>query len=188
MFNSRCWGKSFDGYTGVTGFFNADYKAVHSDYTEYWHEGIDFRGPQGTAVHSLVQGTVLRCGKAVSASMGGFILIKSLTDENLYYLAIHLDANTIKNYVEQGSAISPGMQVAETMLLRNSDGKNVSHLHVSVIKLPKGGEAESETGIIMPEVNKFPIWGQERTKNQEIWKNMINPFNYTDPIPWKGRY
>gem|GEM_PF-1757677 len=188
VFNSRCWGKSFDGYTGVTGFFNADYKAVHSDYTEYWHEGIDFRGPQGTAVHSLVQGTVLRCGKAVSASMGGFILIKALTDENLYYLAIHLDANTIKNYVEQGSAISPGMQVAETMLLRNSDGKNVSHLHVSVIKLPEGVEAVSKTGIIMPEVNTFPIWGQEHTKNQEIWKNMINPFNYTDPIPWKGRY
>ena len=65
MFNSRRWGKSFDGYTGVTGFFNADYKAVHSDYTEYWHEGIDFRGPQGTAVHSLVQGTVLRCHEGV---------------------------------------------------------------------------------------------------------------------------
>lgn len=188
MFNSRCWGKSFDGYTGVTGFFNADYKAVHSDYTEYWHEGIDFRGPQGTAVHSLVQGTVLRCGKAVSASMGGFILIKALTDENLYYLAIHLDANTIKNYVEQGSTISPGMQVAETMLLRNSDGKNVSHLHVSAVKLPEGVYAQSKTGIIMPEVNKFPIWGQKHTKNQEIWKNMINPFDYNDLNTWKGRY
>ena len=80
------------------------------------------------------------------------------------------------------------VQVAETMLLRNSDGKNVSHLHVSAVKLPKGGDAESETGIIMPRVNTFPVWGQERTKNQEIWKNMINPFNYTDPIPWKGRY
>ena len=181
MFNSRRWGKSFDGYTGVTGFFNADYKVVHSDYTEYWHEGIDFRGPQGTAVHSLVQGTVLRCGKAVSASMGGFILIKSLTDENLYYLAIHLDANTIKNYVEQGSAISPGMQVAETMLLRNSDGKNVSHLHVSVIKLPEGVDPKSKNGIIGSN-NTLPTWIKGN------WHRMINPFNYTDPIPWKGRY
>ena len=179
---------NINGYACVTGFFNQDYTTVHSGYTEYWHEGIDFRGPQGTAVHSLVQGTVLRCGKAVSASMGGFILIKSLTDENLYYLAIHLDANTIKNYVEQGSAISPGMQVAETMLLRNSDGKNVSHLHVSAVKLPEGVYAQSKTGIIMPEVNKFPIWGQKHTKNQEIWKNMINPFDYNDLNTWKGRY
>ena len=185
-------GKAFVGYngvkySGVNGFFNAQYLRYHRGYTEYWHEGIDFRGPQGTAVHSLVQGTVLRCGKAVSASMGGFILIKALTDENLYYLAIHLDANTIKNYVEQGSAISPGMQVAETMLLRNSDGKNVSHLHVSVIKLPEGGEAEGIDGVIRGE-NSFPTWGDSSTKDQKIWKNMINPFNYTDPIPWKGRY
>lgn len=149
-------------------FFNADYKAVHSGYTEYWHEGIDFRGPQGTAVHSLVQGTVLRCGKAVSASMGGFILIKSLTDENLYYLAIHLDANTIKNYVEQGSAISPGMQVAETMLLRNSDGKNVSHLHVSVIKLPEGVDPKSKNGIIGSN-NTLPTWIKGN------WHRMIMP-------------
>ena len=183
MYNSRCWGKSFDGYTGVTGFFNADYKAVHSDYTEYWHEGIDFRGPQGTAVHSLVQGTVLRCGKAVSASMGGFILIKALTDENLYYLAIHLDANTIKNYVEQGSAISPGMQVAETMLLRNSDGKNVSHLHVSVIRLPHEirFNDKNDLGVINIGKNSFPIWVKGN------WHKMINPFDYNDLNTWKGR-
>ena len=149
-------------------FFNAQYLRYHRGYTEYWHEGIDFRGPQGTAVHSLVQGTVLRCGKAVSASMGGFILIKALTDENLYYLAIHLDANTIKNYVEQGSAISPGMQVAETMLLRNSDGKNVSHLHVSVIKLPEGVDPKSKNGIIGSN-NTLPTWIKGN------WHRMIMP-------------
>ena len=62
VFNSRCWGKSFDGYTGVTGFFNADYKAVHSDYTEYWHEGIDFRGNKDTQIKSLIYGQVVDFG------------------------------------------------------------------------------------------------------------------------------
>jgi hypothetical protein len=80
------------------------------------------------------------------------------------------------------------MALGQTVFLPDSKGNDVSHLHVSVIKLPEGVKAVSETGIIMPDENKFPIWGQKHTKDQKIWKNMINPFNYTDPIPWKGRY
>lgn len=80
------------------------------------------------------------------------------------------------------------MALGQTVFLPDSKGNDVSHLHVSVIKLPDGTDAESETGIIMLYKNTFPIWGQEHTKNQEIWKNMINPFNYNDLNTWKGRY
>ena len=186
MFNSRCWGKSFDGYTGVTGFFNADYKAVHRGYTEYWHEGIDFRGKTGATIVSLVYGTILRCGKRANNDEG-FIIIQSKEDEQLFYLALHVDRMTIK--VKDGEAVYPGMALGQTVFLPDSKGNDVSHLHVSVIKLPEGIKAESPTGVIREKNNNaLPTWGDFVTKNQEIWKNMINPFNYTDPIPWKGRY
>ena len=183
-------GKAFVGYngvkySGVNGFFNAQYLPYHRGYTEYWHEGIDFRGKTGATIVSLVYGTILRCGKRANNDEG-FIIIQSKGDENLFYLALHVDRTTIK--VKDGEAVYPGMALGQTVFLPDSKGNDVSHLHVSVIKLPEGVDAESQTGIIMPRVNKFPVWGQEHTKNQEIWKNMINPFNYIDPIPWKGRY
>ena len=43
---------NINGYACVTGFFNQDYTTVHSGYTEYWHEGIDFRGNKDTQIKS----------------------------------------------------------------------------------------------------------------------------------------
>lgn len=34
----------------------------------------------------------------------------------------------------------------------------------------------------------FPTWGDFKSKEQKIWKNMINPFNYEDSNTWQGRY
>ena len=163
---------------------NAQYLRYHRGYTEYWHEGIDFRGKTGATIVSLVYGTILRCGKRANNDER-FIIIQSKEDEHLFYLALHVDRTTIK--VKDGEAVYPGMALGQTVFLPDSKGNDVSHLHVSVIKLPEGVKAESETGIIMPRVNTFPVWGQEHTKNQEIWKNMINPFDYNDLNTWKGR-
>lgn len=79
------------------------------------------------------------------------------------------------------------MALGQTVFLLASEGNDASHLHVSVIKLPEGVEVEGIDGVIRGE-NSFPTWGDFVTKDQKIWKNMINPFNYTDPIPWKGCY
>ena len=172
-------------YSGVNGFFNAQYLPYHSSYTEYWHEGIDFRGKTGATIVSLVYGTILRCGKRANNDEG-FIIIQSKEDEHLFYLALHVDRTTIK--VKDGEAVYPGMALGQTVFLSASKDKDVSHLHVSVIKLPEGVDAESLTGVIRENNNALPTWGDFVTKDQEIWKNMINPFNYTDPIPWKGCY
>ena len=171
-------------YSGVNGFFNAQYLPYHRGYTEYWHEGIDFRGKTGATIVSLVYGTILRCGKRANNDEG-FIIIQSKEDEQLFYLALHVDRTTIK--VKDGEAVYPGMALGQTVFLPDSKGNDVSHLHVSVIKLPEGVEAEGIDGVIRGE-NSFPTWGDFVTKDQEIWKNMINPFNYNDPITWKGCY
>ena len=54
-----------NGYGCVTGFFNQDYKTVHSDYKEYYHEGVDFRGSRGTEVVSLIYGKIIRFGPSL---------------------------------------------------------------------------------------------------------------------------
>jgi hypothetical protein len=73
--------------------------------------------------------------------------------------------------------------VAETMLLRNSDGKNVSHLHVSVIRLPQSIQYDDTNleGVLFPHENSFPVWVKGN------WHKMINPFDYNDLNTWKGR-
>lgn len=63
------------------------------------------------------------------------------------------------------------------------------YLHVSVIRLPEGTDPENDNyGVIRKNENSFPVWGDFKTENQNIWINMINPFNYNDPNTWKGCY
>ena len=185
------WGVKIKGnkvpfYAGITGFFNAQYLSEHPNYKEYWHEGVDFRGPAGTTVYSLIYGKVIRCGSRYSnGQTQGFILLQSLSDENLFYLALHVDKDTL--LVKNGQDVTPEMPIGHTMLLKSSDGKDISHLHVSVIRLPKGTELIGNKGVITVN-NKFPTWGEPNTPKQQIWKNMINPFNYEDSNTWQGRY
>ncbi len=171
-------------YSKVNGFFNAQYKKYHTDYTEYWHEGIDFRGKTGSTVVSLVRGKVLRCGKRANVNQG-FIIIQSDADENLFYLALHVDHNTLK--VNDGEPVYPGKELAKTIYLPDSDGVDQSHLHVSVIRLPEGVNPISNEGVINQQ-GALITWGKEHSPNQSIWKKMINPFNYNDSNTWKGRY
>jgi len=155
---------------------NAQYLRYHRGYTEYWHEGIDFRGKTGATIVSLVYGTILRCGKRANNDEG-FIIIQSKGDENLFYLALHVDRTTIK--VKDGEAVYPGMALGQTVFLPDSKGNDVSHLHVSVIKLPERVDPKSKNGIIGSN-NTLPTWIKGN------WHRMINPFNYNDPITWKG--
>ena len=189
------WGVKIKGnkvpyYAGITGFFNAQYLSEHPSYKEYWHEGVDFRGPAGTTIYSLIYGKVIRCGERPKDNNGqiqGFILLQSLSDENLYYLALHVDKDSL--LVKNGQTLTPEMPIGHTMLLKSSKGKDISHLHVSVIRLPKGTIPENDiNGAIAKSGNTFPTWGNYDTPNQKIWKNMINPFDYEDSNTWQGRY
>ena len=179
-------GKSVPFYAGLNGFFNAQYLSEHRGYKEYWHEGVDFRAPAGTTIYSLIYGKVIRCGSRYSnGQTQGFILLQSSSDENLFYLALHVDKDTL--LVKNGQDVTPEMPIGHTMLLKSSNGKDISHLHVSVIRLPKGTELIGNKGVITVN-NKFPTWGDPNTPKQQIWKNMINPFNYEDSNTWQGRY
>ena len=61
-------------------------------------------------------------------------------------------------------------------------------MHVSVIRLPKGTDPENDFNGAIRRNNKFPTWGDPNTPKQQIWENMINPFNYEDSNTWQGRY
>lgn len=63
-----------------------------------------------------------------------------------------------------------------------------AHLHVSVIRLPEGTDPKNDFNGAIRRNNTFPVWGDFQSKNQKIWKNMINPFNYEDSNTWQGRY
>ena len=167
-------------YLGVNGFFNAQYKPYHSGYTEYWHEGIDFRGKTGATIVSLVSGTVIACGKRKNLEQG-FIMIQSINDKSIYYLALHVDHNSL--LVSIKDPVFPGKRLGQTVYLPDGDGNDVSHLHVSVIRY----HGNKPIGNIIGTQGELYTWG-ERKPNQEIWEQMINPFNYNDPNTWKGRY
>jgi len=179
-----------NGFACVTGFFNENYYEVHKNdkdpatgrkYTEYWHQGIDFRAPAGTKVVSLLNMKFIKKGK--SNSMGDYILAQSIEDKNLYYLAVHLK-NKKSNNVEYlkdfqfGDIIYAGQIVAETM-----DLGNASHLHSSVIRLPNGVPWNSVggDGAYRTSDNSFPAFSN---KHRNI---MINPFNYGDLNTWQGK-
>lgn len=59
---------------------------------------------------------------------------------------------------------------------------------MSVIRLPKGTDPEDGVNGIIDGNNRLVTWGNEKSKNQKIWKNMINPFNYEDSNTWQGCY
>ena len=83
----------------------------------------------------------------------GFIIIQSDADENLFYLALHVDHNTLK--VNDGEPVYPGKELAKTIYLPDSDGVDQSHLHVSVIRLPEGTDPEDDNYGINDTQNYF---------------------------------
>ena len=181
-------------FANITGAFNEDYLDVErgtgntyreEGRTKFFHEGIDFYGNADYNIVSFILEEVLGWGGF--ESYGRTIFVGPSSGKGVYLLALHVDRTTIK--VKDGEAVYPGMALGQTVFLSASKDKDVSHLHVSVIKLPEGIKAESPTGVIREKDNNaLPTWGDFVTKDQEIWKNMVNPFNYTDPISWKGCY
>ena len=175
-----------NGYACVTGFFNSDYMNPHKNdkiaKSEYYHEGVDFRGGQGTDVVSLVYGEIICFGSSVS--MGGIVLMRARFDTSLYYLAVHLDETSFSN-LKENKKISPGDRIAK---IGSYDSRG-AHLHVSVIKLPEGvppiGEGANKYKSATYKENgiwKFPTWGQESIYRSK----MKNPFDYNSSDYWAG--
>ena len=178
---------NINGYACVTGFFNQDYKTVHSDYKEYWHEGIDFSGNKDTQIKSLIYGQVVDFGTHTGnhdsgKGMGDYMIVQSLKDLNTYYLLVHLAYTSWNTYgIKRGMTITPGMIVAG---VGTQEWIAAYHLHVSVIVLEEGEypiyiNERQKTPMIRDKAFRFPVWSNEN-KNK-----MRNPFNHKET--WKGR-
>ena len=180
--------KDVEGFAGINGFFNEDYSKVHSDYQQYWHEGVDFAGIEGTVIKSLVFGEVVDFGthnKVLNGTgMGDYMIVRDAYDKNKYYLLLHLAYESWKKYnVGIGTKVYPGMKVAGVG--KPDYFKTAYHLHVSVIVLNNGecpiyeidDELHKKEGSIRNKEFKFPIWGYK--------DKMRDPFNHK--TTWKGR-
>ncbi|MBQ8680224.1 MAG: M23 family metallopeptidase [Treponema sp.] len=181
--------KNIDGWAGTNGFFNQDYGSVHSSWSVYYHEGVDFAGVLGTPIKSLIYGEVIDLGThknthSTGTGMGDYMIVRDGKDKNKYYLLLHLNWESWKKYgITVGTKVSPDMTVAE---VGTQEYATAYHLHMSVICLkpneypiPTIKLGKKEPGVIRDENYTFPIW---------LWKNknkMRNPFNHKEE--WKGR-
>ena len=183
--------KDVEGFAGINGFFNEDYSKVHSDFQQYWHEGVDFAGIEGTVIKSLVFGEVVDFGTHNKVhngtGMGDYMIVRDDYDKNKYYLLLHLAYESWKKYnVGIGTKVYPGMKVAGVG--KPDYSKTAYHLHVSVVvldgaeqpidmEMSENGKKIKKTGIIRNSAYLFPIWGYK--------DKMRDPFNHK--TTWKGR-
>ena len=132
---------NINGYACVTGFFNENYLEVpggnnktyeDEGYTVFTHEGIGFRGTEGTEIKSLIYGTVL--GYGIDGSYGRTIYIYSKEKTGVYLVA-HLQS--FRTELLDTKEIAPGDIVGTVGSSEqadsngNIDGRYISHLHVS---------------------------------------------------------
>lgn len=120
-------GKTYYAY--ITGRFNQDYINVgtYSErYTEYYHEGVDLRGPTGTDIHSLIYAKVIAYGWY--ENYGKTIILRNLSGIGVYLLA-HL-SEYMEN-IDIGVEVIPGQIIGKT----GTSGKYLNsfpaHLHIT---------------------------------------------------------
>ena len=135
---------NINGYACVTGFFNADYLDVkrgsgktyrEENFTCFTHEGVDFRGKEGTEIKSFIYGTVLAYG--TFGNYGRTIFIRNSESTGIYLLA-HLQGYN-KPVLDKG-IITPGTLVGYVGTSGPEkdgtiDGKYDAHLHVTYFSL-----------------------------------------------------
>jgi len=152
-------------YTVPTGLFNQQYYNPSPNLGIYNHEGVDFRGRDGTTpVHALIHAKVVYIGiKPVGkehVAYGQYIILQSETEKNNFYMIAHL--NKKKEGIEIGTIVNPG----DTVAYVGKTGTTASHLHLSFFK-PKTGSS------IFDRENGFD-------RSNEL-RNEFNPFDHNDP-------
>ena len=141
---------NINGYACVTGFFNQDYLDVtrgsgekyRKTYEVFTHEGVDFRGKEGTEIKSFIYGTVLAYG--TFGNYGRTIFIRNSEATGIYLLA-HLQGYN-KPVLDKG-IITPGTLVGYVGTSGpekdgNIDGKYDAHLHVTYFSFAQSGHTE----------------------------------------------
>lgn len=138
-------GPNINGYACVTGFFNQDYLNVkrgngktykEDGYSVFTHEGIDFRGKEGTEIKSFIYGDVLTYGQFGSYGRTVFIVNKEKT--GVYLLAHLSEYNTSildKKKIAPGDIIGKVGTSGPADEKGNIDGKYEAHLHLTFFQI-----------------------------------------------------
>lgn len=146
-------GPNINGYACVTGFFNQDYLNVkrgngktykEDGYSVFTHEGIDFRGKEGTEIKSFIYGDVLTYGQFGSYGRTVFIVNKEKT--GVYLLAHLSEYNTSildKKKIAPGDIIGKVGTSGPADGNGNIDGKYDAHLHITFFKIQNSKYIES---------------------------------------------
>ena len=144
----------FDGYTTTKGR----------------HEGIDFCRYNGAAVHSLINGTVIRVNNT-SSSLSTLAIYDEQNDKSVIYL------HTANICVSNGSQVRQGQLVA----YESNRGASAAHTHVEVRNGWQQYAAYSVNDYNLENPNPYPYW--ESVLNGQI---PPDPFvvdgNYPTPI------
>ena len=168
---------NINGYACVTGFFNQDYLDVtrgngekyRKTYEVFTHEGVDFRGKEGTEIKSFIYGTVLAYG--TFGNYGRTIFIRNSESTGIYLLA-HLQGYN-KPVLDKG-IITPGTLVGYVGTSGpekdgNIDGKYAAHLHVTYFSLAQSGYTKQ----FITGTNGKNLYADINYKNGSV----RNPFN-----------
>ena len=146
-------------YTHVTGIFNQEYFGLDPQRI-YHHEGIDFRGNNGTTpIHALIHAKVVFIGDR--GSYGRHILFQSITNPNHFYMIAHLNRENTVPSIVNSSVVYPGKPVAYV----GTSGGVPSHLHVSFFIADRLRDIHNGTHFV-----EGAILGRE-----------YNPFDHSEP-------
>lgn len=121
----------FDGYTTTKGR----------------HEGIDFCRYNGAAVHSLINGTVIRVNNT-SSSLSTLAIYDEENDKSVIYL------HTANICVSNGSSVRQGQLVA----YESNRGASAAHTHVEVRNGWQQYAAYSVNDYNLENPNPYPYW------------------------------
>ena len=185
VFKKGSWGDlnpNNDGFSCVTGFFNEDYINVkrgngktykENGYSIFTHEGVDFRGLEGTEIKSFIYGKVLAYGEI---NFYGRVVFIANKDSSGIFLLGHLkDYN--KTVLDSGK-VSPGDVVGYVGTSGpddgngNIDGKYAAHLHVTYFQVENPDDVKND---VVEKENKavLAMW-----KKYSTFRRM-NPFDHS---------
>jgi murein DD-endopeptidase MepM/ murein hydrolase activator NlpD len=143
----------------INGLFNDDYSRFYG--RRFFHEGIDFKGIEGTKIISFVYGTVVFAGEMTAQAGYGKIMIIKDNQKDILYLLAHLS----KWLINEKEPVYPDMEVAEV----GKTGTKAAHLHVSVLET-----SESDKERIVASVS-----AEQYRWNISVFNLCRDPFNQT---------
>jgi len=122
------------------------------------HEGIDIFAPEGTPIHAVAGGTVV---KSFDGGDLGGVVVRIQGDDGRYYYYAHLKEGSPADYVQVGKHVDAGEVIGEVGDTGNARGTG-HHLHLGI---RENGEWVNPYPLLLglPDVDEVGV-GQERNQ------------------------